>query len=118
MAATKCPSIKLVWADRGYNGKCKRAIEEELGLNVEIKTHLADRSRGVWTTGDKRPEPITKGFRVIERRWVVERTFAWQDGYRRHSKNYDELAEITEAWHWLAGISRLVRRLAVSAEAA
>ena len=43
------------------------------------------------------PEPIPAGFEVIRRRWVVERTFAWISGNRRMRRDYEFLAQTTEA---------------------
>ena len=56
-----------------------------------------------------RPPP---GFRVLPRRWVVERTFAWQSQQRRLSKDYERLCATSEAWIYLAMIRLMVRRLA------
>ena len=55
-----------------------------------------------------------KGFQVLPRRWVVERTFSWIDQNRRMSKDFERLPESGEAFIHVA-ISRLVtRRLARS----
>jgi putative transposase len=51
----------------------------------------------VWVRSDVEPEPIPAGFEVIRRRWVVERTFAWISGNRRMSRDYEFLAQTTEA---------------------
>ncbi len=53
-----------------------------------------------------------KGFTLLPRRWVVERTFAWLLKQRRLSKDYEALPETSEAWIRLAMISLMVRRLA------
>ena len=50
-------------------------------------------------------------FTVLKRRWVVERTFAWLDTYRRLSKDYKCLAESSEAMIRLAMINRMAHRL-------
>jgi transposase len=52
------------------------------------------------------------GFRVLPRRWVVERTFAWQSHQRRLSKEYERLCATSEAWIYLAMIRLMLRRLA------
>ena len=58
------------------------------------------------------PSPSPKGFRVLPRRWVVERTFSWIGHNRRMSKDYERLCATSEAFIY-AGMTRLmVRRLA------
>jgi putative transposase len=53
-----------------------------------------------------------KGFVVLPKRWIVERTFAWLARYRRHSKDYERNPETSEAMIYLAMISLMSRRLA------
>ncbi|HEC84817.1 MAG TPA: hypothetical protein ENI48_06195 [Thioploca sp.] len=53
-----------------------------------------------------------KGFNLVKRRWVVERTFAWLNNARRHSKDYEVLACNSEAMIQISMIAILLRRLA------
>ncbi len=53
-----------------------------------------------------------KGFEVLPRRWVVERTFAWLGRYRRLAKNWEKSIASAEAWIIIAHIRILTRRLA------
>ena len=53
-----------------------------------------------------------KGFQVLPRRWVVERTFSWTDQNRRMSKDYERLTETSEAFVYAAMTRLMVRRLA------
>ena len=55
-----------------------------------------------------------QGFRVLPRRWVVERTFSWIDHNRRMSKDYERLTETSEAFIYVAMSRLMVRRLARS----
>ena len=55
-----------------------------------------------------------KGFQVLPRRWVVERTFSWIDKNRRMSKDYERLPESSEAFIYVAMSRLMVRRLARS----
>ena len=89
------PRLSLVWADGGYAGKL---IEWLAGLSQ-------------WTLQIvKRNEQ--KGFYVLPRRWIVERTFAWLGRCRRMSKDYEELPENSEAMIQVAMINLMLRRLA------
>ncbi|MDB4950520.1 MAG: transposase, partial [Gemmatimonadetes bacterium] len=55
-----------------------------------------------------------KGFKVLPRRWVVERTFAWLGQYRRLSKDYEQLTTSSEAMSYLAMIQLMLRRTELS----
>jgi putative transposase len=55
-----------------------------------------------------------KGFQVLPKRWVVERTFSWIDQNRRMSKDYERLPESSEAFIYVAMTRLMVRRLARS----
>ena len=55
-----------------------------------------------------------QGFRVLPRRWVVERTFSWIDQNRRMSKDYERLPETGETFICVAMSRLMLRRLARS----
>ena len=98
---------------------------------LALLTHRFPRLRKLWTDGNytgplvdwalawggwvlaavKRPAG-TKGFQVLPRRWVVERTFAWLGRSRRLSKDYETLPQTEEAWIYLAMTHLMLRRLA------
>jgi len=104
------PRLDHLWADAGYRGAALRKwITERLGLSLEI---VQRRSRWVWVRNDEEPEPIPAGFEVIRRRWVVERTFAWITRNRRMSRDYEFLAETTEALVYVCMIRLMLKRLA------
>lgn len=114
------PRLRHVWLDAGYNGrdKGKDWIERTLGWTAQIVAH-PPRYKKVWGPGDIPPEQIDwskyvppPGFRVLPRRWVVERTFAWQGQNRRLSKDYERLCPTSEALIYVAMIRLMLRRLA------
>jgi len=86
----------LIWADGAYAGKLVDWVLVNCGWILEI----VKRSDGV------------RGFQVLPRRWVVERTFAWLGRYRRLSKDYEELPETSESFIYAAMVNIMVRRLA------
>lgn len=57
-------------------------------------------------------ERTGKGFSVLPKRWVVERTFAWFGKYRRLSKDYEQKVTVSAAMLYFCSIHILVRRLA------
>lgn len=92
----KFPRLKHIWADAGYSGKLVDWVKEEHGCTLEIVGKIAGQ----------------KGFTVLPRRWVVERTFAWLGRYRRLAKDYDLLPQTGEAWIHLAMTHLMLKRLA------
>jgi transposase len=70
------------------------------------------RQEGVEVEWEKLLPP--KGFQVLPRRWVVERTFSWIDQNRRMSKDYERLTETSEAFIYVAMSRLMVKRLARS----
>jgi putative transposase len=117
---TEFPRLSHVWLDAGYNGagKGKDWIEQTLGWTAEIVQH-PPRYKKVWVPNDIPRDHIDwskylppPGFRVLPRRWVVERDFAWLGQNRRLSKDYELLCTTSEALVYIAMIRLMVRRLA------
>ena len=95
-AQASCPRLEKVWADGGYAGK----LVEWVGDNCAWELEIVRRSDDV------------KGFKLIPKRWVSERTFGWLNKYRLLSKEYEVLTESSEADIYLAMTHVMVRRLA------
>jgi putative transposase len=89
------PRLALLWADGGYAGKLIRWVQETCGWVLQIV---------------KRNDSL-KGFVLLPRRWVVERTFGWMVQYRRLSKDYEFHPETSEAMIHVAMIHLMLRRL-------
>lgn len=89
------PRLRLLWADGGYAGPLIGWVKELGGWLLEIV---------------KRSDAM-KGFVVLPKRWIVERTFGWLGRYRRHSKDYEVLVNSSEATIHLAMINLMIHRL-------
>jgi putative transposase len=87
------PALKVVFADGGYAGKLVQWVEQLKAFVLRII---------------KRTD---KGFKILPKRWIVERTFGWFGKYRRLSKDYERLIENSEATIKLAMINIMIRRL-------
>ena len=91
------PKLRHIFADRVYRG-------EQL---VNALSHC-----GPWTIQIVERPPGVKGFQLLPRRWVVERTFAWLGRCRRLAKDFEGSATTEVAWLLVAHLRLLTRRLA------
>lgn len=92
----KYPRLKLIWADGGYAGQLVTWVKEKLDYDLEIVKRSDD----------------AKGFKILPRRWVVERTFGWFNRFRRLSRDFEYLLLISENVLYIAMIYILIKRLA------
>jgi len=106
---TRCPRLTHLWVDAGYTGQAVTSIGQAHGLTVQV---VRKPRRWFRVPADQEPPPMPKGFQVLPRRWVVERTFAWLGRYRRLSKDYEELPVTEEAWIYLAMSMLMLARMA------
>ena len=91
------PELQHVFADGAYRGpKLSQAL-----------TRL-----GKWTIEIVQHRDGTKGFKLLPRRWVVERTFAWLNRNRRLAKDFEASIANAQAWIFMASLQLLMRRLA------
>jgi putative transposase len=90
----RLPRLLVVWADSAY---------------AATVAWVAATCRFVLTT-ILRPLGV-KGFVVLPKRWIVERTFGWFGRYRRLSKDYEANTKSSEAWIYLAMIHRMSRHM-------
>jgi len=88
--------LQLIWADAAYAGQLIDWVKLTCGWVLEIIRRKDD----------------VKGFQVLPRRWVVERTFGWLGRYRRLSKDYEGLTDSSQAFIYAAMIHIMSRRLA------
>jgi putative transposase len=88
--------LRKLWADSAYAGAFEDWVATTLGWDVEVVQRAAHQS----------------GFVVQRKRWIVERTLAWLCRNRRLAKDYEQLAECSEAHLYLASMHLLLKRLA------
>ena len=97
MIRHRYPWLRHVFADGGYAGKKLKAALGRMGK---------------WTIQIVKRSDKAKGFEVIPRRWVVERTFAWLSRNRRLAKDFERTIESATAWLFIASVQLLARRIA------
>lgn len=94
-AAEATNNLIVIWVDQGFSGEnFERVIQELCAAKVDVIC---------------RTEP---GFQVLPKRWIVERTFAWWNQYRRLSKDYELLPEMSESMIYTVMIRWMLKRLA------
>ena len=91
------PWLRHVFADGGHAG-------------AKLRTAL--RGEGCWTLDIIKRSETAKGFEVLPRRWVVERTFAWLGRCHRLAKDWETTIESATAWACIASIRMITRRIA------
>jgi len=105
------PLIALIWADSAYQG-LKEWLAQTLGWQLTISKHWWTGLRGIWGSPEQQPLEIPRGFHVLKRRWVVERTFAWIGRNRRMSRDFERLIQTSEMLLYAAMARVTLRRLA------
>lgn len=78
-------TVEVAWADQGYTGKQAREAAQDNGMDLQIV---------------KLPQ-AKKGFVLLPRRWVVERSFGWLARFRRLSRDYERLPKVLSGLHFL-----------------
>jgi len=78
-------SVEVAWVDQGYTGEAAEEAAAEHGIRLEVV---------------KLPE-AKRGFVLLPRRWVVERSFAWAARFRRLARDYERLPQTLAGYHWL-----------------
>jgi transposase len=81
--------------DQGYTGKAAEEAAAEHGIQLEVVKHTEAK----------------RGFVLLPRRWVVERSFAWAARFRRLARDYERLATTLEAFHFLAFACLMIANL-------
>jgi putative transposase len=103
LTAADYPRLELLWADSKYHNKALARWLQKEGVGYKIE--VVSRPLGA------------KGFVLLHRRWVVERTFAWMGRYRRLSKDYEYFPQSSEAQIQISSVHMMLRRLKPNAAA-
>lgn len=88
-------SVELAFVDHGYTGDHAEEAAEKHGIKLVVVKHTEAK----------------RGFVLLPRRWVVERSFAWTSRFRRLARDYERLAETLKGLHFLAFACLLLHRL-------
>jgi transposase len=88
-------TVEVAYVDQGYTGDDAAAQAKANSIELMVVKHTEAK----------------KGFVLLPRRWVVERTFGWLGRFRRLARDYERLSESVAGWHWLASITLLLTRM-------
>lgn len=88
-------SVEVAFVDQGYTGSEVAAAAAQEGIRLEVV----------------KLQEAKRGFVLLPRRWVVERSFAWSARFRRLARDYERLAPTFAGFHWLAFACLLLRPL-------
>ena len=87
-------TVELAFVDQGYTGESAAEQASGHGIHLEVVKHTEAK----------------KGFVLLPRRWVVERTFGWLGRFRRLTRDYERLTITLAGWHWLASIVIMLKQ--------
>ena len=88
-------TVEVAFVDQGYTGKTPANEAQANKIELIVVKHTEAK----------------RGFVLLPRRWVVERSFGWLGRFRRLARDYERLAETLAGWHWLAFLTLLLPRL-------
>src|ERR1700678_2407335 len=88
-------NVELAYVDQGYTGEAAEQAAAEHGIQLEVVKHTEAK----------------RGFVLLPRRWVVERSFAWAARFRRLARDYERLPATLAAFHCLAFVTLMLATL-------
>jgi transposase len=91
-------TVQIAFVDQGYTGEDAALQAEQQGIKLEVVKHTEAK----------------KGFVLLPRRWVVERSFGWAGRFRRLARDYERLVTTLTGWHWLAFVALLLARIGLN----
>jgi transposase len=92
-------AVEVAYVDQGYTGLAARDAAAHHGIDLMVV----------------KLDQAKRGFVLLPRRWVIERSFAWATRFRRLAKDYERLPEVVEGLYFLAFLSLILKRLLVFA---
>jgi transposase len=95
-------SVEIGYVDQGYTGDAAAQQAADDKIRLEAVNH----------------KEATRGFLLLPRRWVIERTSGWLSRFRRLGRDYERLGVTLAGWHWLAFVSIVLARAFNSAQQA
>jgi transposase len=90
-------TVEIAYVDQGYTGESAAEQARQSSIELEIVKH----------------HEAKRGFVLLPRRWVVERTFGWLGRFRRLARDYERLADTLKNWHWLAFLGLLMTNIGI-----
>lgn len=87
--------VKAAFVDQGYTGDKPMAAAAQKGIELLVVKH----------------PKAKRGFALLPRRWVVERSFAWSALFRRLARDYEQIATTFAGYHWMAFITLMLGTL-------
>jgi transposase len=94
MQAATGEAVEVAYVDQGYTGESAEVQAAAEGVRLIVV---------------KLPQ-AKRGFVLMPRRWVVERSFAWMARFRRLARDYERLSETLAGWHWLCFLTLMLRQ--------
>jgi transposase len=88
-------TVEIAFVDQGYTGDAAAEQAQSNGIKLEVVKHTEAK----------------KGFVLLPRRWVVERSFGWLGRFRRLARDYERLTETLAGWHWIAFLTLLLGKV-------
>src|SRR3954470_24620159 len=88
--------VEVAFVDQGYTGETPQEAAQEAGMRLEVVKH----------------HEAKRGFVLLPRRWVVERSFAWTARFRRLARDYERLPTVLAGFHFIAFACLMVKKAA------
>ena len=111
---TRHPRVQLVFVDSGYAG---RAAEDMRRSGVRVEVIRRSDTRQPWVGPQLQLFPVAAqgGFHIMPKRWVVERTHAWNESPRRCARDHDRRTDVAASWLWIGQSRMLLSRFEAGA---
>jgi len=87
--------VELAYVDQGYTGEAAKQAAASHGIELAVVKHTQAK----------------RGFVLLPRRWVIERSFAWAARFRRLARDYERMAHTLAGWHYVAFVGLMLAQL-------